>query len=419
MRILNICTLLPYPPIDGSRNGVYYPVKYLSERGHAITFACVVDKIDTDAIHHMESFCEKVIVQVHDHKPALLGALASLFVRFPYDLKRYINQDLMQQLREASKTGQFDVIEVGLHSAWYGMQLAHEFSVPLVYRVHNLHWVNFERSIHHFRNILLKVYLWIEARKLRRQELIVAASADLSLTVSDTDAKVMRSYVPTLVCRTVPAGVALENVNVEVGEPTKNSILWMGSLKWHPNRDSFWWFYNDILPEIVKRNPDALVRVVGSHPPEEIRRIRHPNVHVLGFVDDLQAEIRKAEVCVVPLRVGSGIRIKLLELFSLRRAIVSTTIGAEGLNVHHGDELLIADTPSAFAEAVVSLQRDPMLRRRLGEKSYEFVSARYDWRAIAKMFETAYEEAVENFRRRGLRVEPTQVAKDQEESLRG
>jgi glycosyltransferase involved in cell wall biosynthesis len=162
-----------------------------------------------------------------------------------------------------------------------------------------------------------------------------------------------------------------------------------------PNQDSFWWFFRSIVPEIVRRDPRVRITVVGSHPPRKIANLRHPNVEVLGYVEDLRSVMRRSQVCVVPLRVGSGIRIKLLEMFAERRAVVSTSIGCEGLGVVDGGELLIADDPVGFAAAVVRLLDDDQLRIEIGDRARKHVELRYGWEQIAAQYEEAYRSVIE------------------------
>jgi glycosyltransferase involved in cell wall biosynthesis len=168
----------------------------------------------------------------------------------------------------------------------------------------------------------------------------------------------------------------------------------MGSLSWLPNQDSFWWFYREIVPLLVESISDVSISVAGSNPPKEIMAVRHPNVSVLGFVPDIQETMRRNAVCVVPLRVGSGIRIKLLEMFAMGKAVVSTPVGCEGLDVADGRELLVAETPTAFADAVVRVLWDPPLRESIGRSAREFVLRSHTWDGIAAQWEGVLQETI-------------------------
>ena len=128
--------------------------------------------------------------------------------------------------------------------------------------------------------------------------------------------------------------------------------------------------------------------------PEGIQSLRHPNVEVLGLVADIRQAMARAQVCVVPLRIGSGVRIKLLEMFAMGRAVVSTSVGAEGLGVTHDEHLLIADTPEQFAKEVVGLLRDNARRARLGAEARAHVTRQYSWERVADLFEAVYRSLV-------------------------
>jgi glycosyltransferase involved in cell wall biosynthesis len=389
MRILNISSVIPYPPIDGGRNGIYYPLRHLAARGHDITLACLTDTPDPDAVRHLETFC-RVEVLPFSKKPTLRKLLAFLFSPRSFNLGRFRTPDIERRILELAQRGSFDVVEVALSVAWYGLLLKREAGLPVVLRVHNVHWINFARSISHWKNPLVKFYLWDEARKIRREELSIVAGVDLNLTVSDHDAAVLKSHSPGTRCVTVPAGVELGNFTGDRVTEDPRTVLWMGSLGWLPNQDSFWWFYRSIVPEILRRDPGVRIRVVGSTPPADIVALRHPSVEILGYVEDLRGVMRTSQVCVVPLRIGSGIRIKLLEMFADRRAVVSTSIGCEGLGVEDGRELLIADDPEGFAAAVVRLLDDASLRGALGDRARTHVEEHYDWKQLAQQYETAY-----------------------------
>jgi polysaccharide biosynthesis protein PslH len=395
MRILNICTLVPFPPVDGGRINVYYPIKYLAARGHNITLACLSETMEPDSVRHMESLC-RIEIQQWSKKPSIAGAFCSLFSSEPYDIKRYKSPQLMSRVRELARSGRFDVVEAGLHSAWYALALKREFGLPVVLRVHNVHWMNFKRLVGLRNNPLAKLFLLNETAKLRGEELRVARSVDLNLTVTDNDAEVLHKYDRTILTMTVPGGVELSDFveNRPVQRP--HSVLWMGSLGWLPNQDSFWWLYESIVPEIVRLDPRVQITVIGSNPPAKIMAVRHPNIKILGYVKDIKEIITESQVCVVPLRIGSGMRLKLLELFAMRSAVVSTSVGCEGLDTIAGEHLIVANKPEEFAAGVVRLLRDEPLRERLGIRAQEHVSQRYNWDAIASQYEHAYESVRHN-----------------------
>jgi glycosyltransferase involved in cell wall biosynthesis len=171
-------------------------------------------------------------------------------------------------------------------------------------------------------------------------------------------------------------------------------MLFTGLMAYAPNHDACLWFCRDILPLVQRQIPDAHLTVMGRYPKPEVEALASKQVTVTGGVEDATPFFQRAAVCVVPLRLGSGTRLKILEAFAKGKAVVSTTLGAEGLEAVDGQHLLIADDPASFAAAVVRLLKDADLRQRMGQAARALVEQRYDWRQIVENVERAYEEAL-------------------------
>ena len=161
-------------------------------------------------------------------------------------------------------------------------------------------------------------------------------------------------------------------------------------MDWSPNRDAAEWFLSEVWDRVRAEVPDARCTIAGSRPPSSIQKLARAGVTVAGFVEDLDALFASADVMAVPLRVGGGMRIKLLEFFARGKAVVSTRIGAEGNAARDGEHILLADTASDFAAAVVRLLRNPDLAMTLGGNARALAVERYSWARIAEMFEDAY-----------------------------
>ena len=394
MNILIICPLLPYPLVDGASRSVFYPIKVLAERGHRVHLACLTRKVDTAALREVERYCTVDMV-TWASQPSALGAARGLFASVPYDIARFDAPALQQRIFDRLESEHFDVIQAeGIHSAPFALAARDRFGVPVLLRVNTVQHMNLLRAVGKHANPFMNMYLWYEGRKVRRYEVEKGRAVDLNLVISDHDGALLRRLDPDLRCMTIPAGVELAEFDVGTGDPDPATVLWMGALSWAPNRDSFWWFYREIVPHLVRLVPHVRIQVVGSNPPEDILRLRHPNLEVLGFVPDLRDTVRRATVCVVPLQVGSGIRIKLLELFAMRRAVVCTTVGAEGLHLEDEKQLLIADEPAAFAGAVRRIIDDPALRVRLGEAGWRHVERSYTWSRMGALYEEAYRRVI-------------------------
>jgi hypothetical protein len=168
MRIFNISTVIPYPPTDGGRSGIYYPLKHLAARGHEITIAVLTDRPDADAVRHLESFA-RVECHPFSKKPLVPEAIASLVSPRSFNLGRYFIPAFRDRILALARANSYDVVEVALSSARYGLLLKRELGLPVVLRVHNVHWVNFARSVAHWKNPAVKLFLWYETLKTRRE----------------------------------------------------------------------------------------------------------------------------------------------------------------------------------------------------------------------------------------------------------
>ncbi len=397
MKILIVCPLVPYPLVDGASKSVYYPIKVLAGRGHEVHFACLTEKIRPEAIRALEQYCVVDVVE-SPKKPTAVGALRSLLSSTPYDMHRFHNRELLDRIKRKLAESRFDVLQAeGIHSAYYALEVRKDHDIPLLLRVNTIQHMNLLRSVGTYANPLINLYLMFEGRKVRRYEVQEGRKFDLNLVISDHDGKILQRLDPGIACMTIPAGVDLNEFVPGTAEPDPNTVLWMGALSWPPNRDSFWWFYNHIVPHLVRRVPGVKIHIVGSSPPKDILTLRHPRVQIHGFVPDISDALRRAAVCVVPLQVGSGIRVKLLEMFAMKKAVVCTSIGAEGLHVENEKHLLLADSPDAFAGAVARLLDDAQLRKALGENAYRHVQDSYTWEKMGPLYEDAYRRVIRGY----------------------
>jgi glycosyltransferase involved in cell wall biosynthesis len=213
--------------------------------------------------------------------------------------------------------------------------------------------------------------------------------ADHVLTVSDDDRLTFLRFVPDRQVTTVPTGVDLDYFRLRDTSEKAHTLVFTGSMDWAANEDAILYFCSEILPRIRRQIPDARLSVVGRNPTRRIRALKAEDalVDVTGTVDDIRRYVHEAAVYVVPLRIGGGTRIKIFEAMALAKPVVSTTLGAQGLPVRHGENVLLADTPETFAEHTVRLLRDCSERQRLGRAGRSLVESRYSWPAAVDVVE--------------------------------
>jgi polysaccharide biosynthesis protein PslH len=244
------------------------------------------------------------------------------------------------------------------------------------------------------KSALRKMSYRIEVRKMESYETRTLRRFRNVIAVSDHDRKEMLALAPGCTITVVPTGVDTEQYqpapSVAGGPPR---IVFTGSMDWEPNIDAVEYFCRDIFPSILAQFPDARFQIVGRNPYPRVKKLASASVEVTGTVPSVSEYLRTATVVIVPLRIGGGTRLKIFEAMAMKKALVSTSIGAEGLDVTSGKDCLLADDAQSFATAILALLRDPELRRSY-ENNAAALAARYDWSQIARRFADALGEAV-------------------------
>jgi len=273
---------------------------------------------------------------------------------------------------------------------------------PVVMNSQNVEYVILQRYLQQERNPAKALYARLEAAKLRRFEAIMYRRAVLGMACSTTDAHQIEELCPGLRVAVAPNVIDPKEYEGNFGDEEPQTILYQGGMDWFPNRDALEFFVRDILPLVRKEVPGAKLIAAGRNPSPEFRA-RFAGVSGLEFtgtVPDLRPFIARATVAVVPLRIGSGTRLKILEGGAMRKAMVSTSIGAEGLDFVDGQEILIADDPGKFAGSVIDLLRNPARRQTLGEAARRRVLRDYDNRALERLISDALSSLQQNMSNR-------------------
>jgi polysaccharide biosynthesis protein PslH len=237
--------------------------------------------------------------------------------------------------------------------------------------------------------------LTLESKFGRSEEIELCRKFDLLLTTTERDCQVFRKDLPHQNMAVVQNGAGnsfFEDLGLQQ-EPL--TMVFTGLFTHLPNSDGMIWFLDNIFPIILRLEPQARIYVVGKSPTRPLLARAAGNVMVTGFVDDVRPYMARAQVFVIPLLAGGGIRGKALEAMAMKRPIVTTTIGVEGIHLRHEESALFADTPDAFAKAVVALFRDAGLRRRLAENAFATVQRSYNWEAKGKELDGLLRSVVE------------------------
>ena len=270
------------------------------------------------------------------------------------------------------------------------------FILKQIYRL-CFHKQNVDSAIWHrltgeTKNILYKYAYWTQQRAFQRYERVLSPQFEAVTCTSDIDAAVFQQYCADGAVKVIPNGVDVSHYQPDYASEALEHLIYIGSMDWYPNEDAVSFFAEEVLPHVQKKVSDVKFSIVGGNPSARVQQLAdREGVVVAGRVPEIKPYFADATVFVVPLRIGSGTRLKILEALAMGKAVVSTSVGAEGLALRDGEEIIIADEPKDFAEAVIRLLTDPSLRKQIGEKGRTRVEQDYDWRSIGKELLTVYE----------------------------
>lgn len=388
MRILQICPRVPFPLHDGGAIGIFNLTKHLAIRGHQIKMLALGNDEFAPAAG-LREYCDLSIVP-HDTANRWLAAMLNVLSRTPYNISKYRTEKMYVRLNEIVDASAFDVIHVDhLHMARYGILLKERYGLPIVLRQHNMETAIMERFARDQKNAALRWYAHLQSQKLRRYEPRLCEQFDCCVMITREDENRLQTMTSRAHTTVIPAGVDLPPVISNVSEEPGH-ILFLASLDWPPNVDGFLWFHENVLPLIRREEPAVRASIIGKGRSPRLQKLVSPGVRFVGFVEEIAPYLRAAQVCIVPLFAGGGMRIKILEMFAHRKAVVSTSVGSEGIETANGRELMIADDPQNFAQAVLAVLRDSALRRALGDNARALVEQKYAWPQIGAAFENIY-----------------------------
>jgi sugar transferase (PEP-CTERM/EpsH1 system associated) len=303
----------------------------------------------------------------------------------PVTIDKFLYPEVRRRYAELLASSTFDVIVCDF---LVPASLMHwKTPPPTILFTHNVEAQVWERHYKITSNPFMKTACWLESRALAGAERRYVELADHVLAVSENDRAFFLQYVAPDRISVIPTGVDTEYFQPFPEPEQPDTMAFTGTMDWMPNEDGVAYFVDKIFPLIRREIPDAAFWAVGRRPRRRIQALASGNVVVTGAVDDIRPYLGKAAVCVVPLRSGSGTRIKIFEAMAMGKAVVSTTMGAEGLPVRHGENIVLADDPADFARQVVQLLRDPQRRAQLGRAARQLVEENYGWPSVAAHFD--------------------------------
>jgi len=393
-------------------------LRYLAER-HQVTLLSFVRSTDThEAVAHLGEYCERVLTvpMPRSRWRDGLALLNSLFTGTPFLIARdwvpEMSEILHATLRHpplsqspehregAVKESQFDFLHADqLWMAQYALSIQSQLpGIKLVLDQHNAVHLIPHRLADGNTNPLIRRLLWREARLMAHYEAQTCTQFDQVVWVTDEDREAVHSSILSGAERSraqskdagevIPICVdpsEIEPVTTLSKEPT---LLFLGGMHWPPNADGVRWFLDAVWPQVKARLPSARMNVIGKDPPSIAREIEE--VHALGYVHEVSPYWQSSRVFIVPLRAGGGMRVKIMDAWARGLPVVSTTIGAEGIDYCDGEDILIADDPKAFAEKILHLLRDDTYARKIGRAGRRSVIGKYNWKTVYQRWHQIY-----------------------------
>jgi glycosyltransferase involved in cell wall biosynthesis len=326
----------------------------------------------------------------------LLGQAMHYAVRFPraapYSVTKFTAGRVADRIGELLSTGGFDVAVCDFLLA--SLNFPNRIPVPTVLFQHNVESALWRRTATYERNPLKKSLFAVEAAKMYRYERAALRRFDGVVAVSEHDRSLMLDMTPGAPVTVVRTGVDVAGFTpAPLARRGESTVMFLGSMDWPANIDGVEYFCERIWPQVLAAVPSARFQVVGRNPPARITRFASDSVEIVGGVRSVLPYLHEAALFVVPLRIGGGTRLKIYEAMAAEAPIVSTTVGAEGLDVEHGTDIVLADDPATFARAVIDLLGDPGRRRAIALAASR-TAARFDWSVIAADFNDVLDRAV-------------------------
>ena len=401
MRILWVKGGKLVPVNTGGKIRSYNLLRQLAAR-HEVTLLSYYDgQRDTGYESEIvEHFSRTVAVPTGRPESSAIDYLRHIFSPAPYAVTKFTSEKAKNLIRQWMSEHSFDVAVCDFLSA--SLNFPAEMQTPTVLFQHNVESVLWRRQAGYEPNPIKRIAFKLEAAKMIRYEARAVNRFDHVIAVSENDRENMARMTDPSRITVVPTGVDLEAYRRQPSnDSTEPLVVFTGSMDWEANINGVEYFCSEIWPRVLGAVPGARFRIVGRNPHPRVRALASDSIEVTGTVPSVIDHLREAAVFVVPLRIGGGTRLKIYEAMAMGKAVVSTSVGAEGLDVEDGRDIMLADTTGSFADSIIKLLCDRQTRKRI-ERAAAQLAARFDWSVIAERFEHVLAETIKSSDKSGL-----------------
>lgn len=391
MKILQIAHRLPWPPIDGGKKGLLGIVEGISSHAKVDDYSFICICPDDEGIW-ADEWQEKTNIKVEVHKANIKNKIIKIiwntfFSSLPFNMKKYIVKNFAYKIKNQLMEMKPDIIHFdSLHTAYYVNLIKNELPDSLcVLRCHNSEHMILQRLVDAETNPLKKIILNIQSKRLKKYEAVMLDKFDLIIAITEDDARRFRDLNPNVADNIIvmPAGVDLPKMlpSYPIKHNNKIRLVHIAAMDWLPNIIGLRWFLCEVIPLLDNSGIDYQLDIVGKSMPDEFITFQHPRVSVHGFLENLDSVTSQSHIAIVPLQVGSGMRIKILDYWALGIPVISTKIGAEGLtNVDDQQEtIVIANSATEFSKAIVDLSQDLLKCIAIRNSAFNHLQRYYGW----------------------------------------
>jgi glycosyltransferase involved in cell wall biosynthesis len=399
MNILFLTQIVPFPPDAGPKVKTYHVLRALIRRGYSVTLITFIRPDEVQHIPALQEICEAVYpVPIRRSRMADVGyMIRSYLTGRPFLIERDDLRSMQDTVNRLVQEGEFQFIHADqLTMVQFAIRGASAFTgkkPQVVFDAHNAVWTIVERMREN-APWFLKPVLSVEASRVKRYEGELLKTVDHVLAVTDVDKASLGDALDFSKTRAddrvapitiVPIAVDTEQLQPIERNPTSRNIVTLGTLHYPPNADGIRWFLKEVFPLIRKKIPDATLTVIGKNPPQDFLDLaarEDGTIRVTGYVESLVPFLEASALMVVPVRAGGGMRVRILEAFAYAMPVVTTTVGLEGINATLGEDVLVADLETDFANQVVELLENITLQEKLSSNGRKLAESRYDWQVI-------------------------------------
>lgn len=382
MKILILCNKSPWPKREGGPIAMHAMISGLIQAGHTVkVLAANTNKYTVDPDTIPADFKEKTQIELVDIDLSVTipGALYNFLSGRSYHVTRFHTKAFEQKIIEVLRKESFDIIQLEMLQMATYLDILRKYSkAPVVLRAHNIEHKIWQRIAENCTNPFKRFYLNHLYQSLRRFEIGILNKMDGIIAITPVDARNLDRLSHSTNIISVPFGINLESLTANPVQPEDASLFHIGTMNWYPNEEGIRWMIDEVWPVVTKKLPGIEMHLAGRYMPEWLQKLSVPRITVDGEVSDVWEYMQQFSIMVVPLFSGSGIRIKIVEAMAAGKAIITTAIGAEGINYENGQHLLIAKDPKSFVDAIVRLYNDKALRDSLGKNARMLIAKEHD-----------------------------------------